>query len=252
MQGEQAAAPLVSAPHSSQPAHSSCLPEAPQPPPPAKDAVPQPQQQVAGAEDKPQTLLSEALPTKTPVSTMKTIQQAASKAQQCQKQAAKTERDGQQAGPQSPAASENICVMDVPQVPANNGAPSGSAVTLTSLPQQDMCRPSSMHKPSDMNISSSEAGGAGLMQIQLLMAEAPPGLVQQQVGEPEPKPMAAEVHGLQQYPAQADVTTDTCMNRTRTPVHRQQLRHHGQQAVTPTKYSQRSSWRRYGRVWRWV
>ena len=254
MQGEEAAHHLVSAPRSSQPANSTCLPEAPQPPPPAKDAVPQPQQQAADAEDKPQTLPSEAPPTSLPMSTMITIEQAASKAQHYQEQAATAERDGQQAGAQSPAACEKACVMDIPQVPANNGTPSGTAVTQEPLPQQVLCEPSSTHEALDWNMesNSSEAGGAGALQIEMPMAEAPEQVLQQQVSEPELEPIATEVHGLQQYPVHANDTANMFSVDPGAVANRQQLMRCSRQAVTPTKHSQRSCWHRYGRYWRCV
>ena len=254
MQGEEAAHHLVSAPRSFQPAHSTCLPEAPQPPPAAKDAVPQPQQQAADAEDKPQTLPSEAPPTKLPISTMNTIEQAASMAQHYLEQAATAEKSGQQAGAQSPAACKKACVMDMPQVPANNGTTSGTAVTQEPLPQQVICEPSSMHEALDWNMESysSEAGGAGTLQFEMPMAEAPGQVLQQQASEPELQPMPAEVHGLQQYPVHAYDTANMFSNVPKAVANRQQLMRCSRQAVTPTKHSQRSCWHRYGRSWRCV
>lgn len=252
MQGDQEAHPLISAHRCFQPAQNSCPPEAPQPPPPANDAVPKAQQQVAGAEDKAQMLPSQAPPAKTPMSTTNTNKQAASKAQRYQEQAATAERDGQHAGGQSPVASEKARVMDMQRSPANHGTSSGSAVIQEPLPQQDMREPSSMCEPSDLGLSSSEAGGAGPMQINSPTAEAPGLVLQQQVTEPEPEPIAAEVHGLQQYIEQASDTADPFVNNQKAPVHRQQLTHCSQQAVTATKHSQKSCWRRYGRFWRWV
>ena len=187
-------------------------------------------------------------------SAMDTIEQAASKAQRCQKPAAQAEMDGQPAVTQPPAASEKACVMDTQQVPADHGTPLRSAGIQEPPRHQDMREPSSMQEALDvdMAIASSAPGGAGPQQTERPIADAPGLVLQQQASEPELELLVADMRGLAQHPVQARNTAAAFVNNQTALVHRHQLMHRSQQAVIPTKQNHKPRWRRYGRFWKLI